>query len=95
MGKIEELQKMIGDWFESAQDKETVDKLSSMKKVCDDAKQEQDALQAEQKELMKDYKEIIHHTSFKDKANTPEHNAGFEKSIDAALADAIKEYKKK
>ena len=95
MGKIEELQKMIGDWFESAQDKDTVDKLSSMKKVCDDAKQEQDTLQAEQKELMQDYKELIHHTSFKDKTNTPEHNAGCGVSIDVALANAIKEIKNK
>lgn len=95
MGKIEELQKLIGEWFEIAKDKETIDKLSSMKQVCDDAKQEQDALQTENKELMKDYKEIIHHTSFKDNSNTPEHNAGCGVSIDVALANAIKEIKNK
>lgn len=71
-GKLETLKNLVADWFQQAEDKADIEKLSAINKAIEDVKVEQDNLVAENKELLKDYKEIITHTSFNDQRNQPQ-----------------------
>lgn len=72
MEKLETLKNLVAEWFAEAEDKTVIDKLSAIKTACDDVSVEQNKLQDENKELLKDYKELVTHTSFKDQHNKPQ-----------------------
>lgn len=90
MGKLEELQKRVADWFNTCEDMQTITKLSELNNLATEAAQESqarvDELVAENKELLKDYKELVVHTSFKDQHNKPTDNIGGVVSFEEALA---------
>jgi len=91
MDKLEQLKNLVGSWFDACEDKQTLDQLSAIKKACDDVEAEQNKLQAENKELLKDYKELVTHTSFNDQHNQPKNTLGGEAvSFEDALAEFMK-----
>jgi len=93
MGKLEELKLMVAEWFDSAdaQDLNTINKLTDIKNLADDALQERDALVAENKSLVGSYKELVKHTSFNDQRNAPtDQIGGSAVSFEDALEQFIK-----
>ena len=70
MGKLEELRQAVADMFENATEKEEIDKVSRLSNIMDDVEKEQKALETENKEILKDYKELIKHVSI-ERADAP------------------------
>lgn len=94
MEKLEQLKQMVGEWFKEAQDKSVIDKLSTIKNACDEVEKEQTELQTKHSDLLKDYKELVNHTSFKDMNNQPKDNVGGGSiSFEAALEEFMKKEK--
>ncbi|MCQ2088149.1 MAG: hypothetical protein MJZ37_08840 [Bacilli bacterium] len=94
MGSLEQLKNLVADMFAKSENKAEIESLSAIKKACDDVEAEHNKLQAENKELLKDYKELVTHTSFKDQHNKPSNTIdGNVVSFDDAIAQAIKELK--
>lgn len=96
MSKLDELRNLVADWFNSADvaDKGTIDQLSRIKKAADDVAAEQDKLTAERNELLKDYKELVVHTSFNDAEHAPTNPVDVAApSFEEALASFIKKEK--
>lgn len=71
MSKLEELKNLIADMFAKAETKTDVENMTVLNKLTEDAVAEQNKLQEENKELLKDYKELVAHTSFKDSSKAP------------------------
>lgn len=95
MGSLEQLKSLVAEMFAQAENKSDVEALSAIKAACDDVEAEHNKLEAENRELLKDYKELVVHTSFKDTKNTPADTVSGELvDIDEALANAIKELEK-
>lgn len=96
MGSLQKMKEMVAEMFNKAQNKEDIETLSQLSNVCDEVEAEHNKLQTENKDLMKDYKELIKHTSFKDPNNKPSETIGGVKelNIDEALAQAIKDFRK-
>ena len=96
MSKLDELRNLVAEWFNSAEaaDKSTIDKLSQVTKLTEDAVAEQNKLQQENQELLHDYKELVVHTSLSDKHNepSPQVDAGAI-SLEEALQEFIKNQK--
>ena len=63
MTKISELKEEVAALMEAATEKEDIDRLSKMSLLMDDAEKEYQALVDENKELLKDYKDVIKHVS--------------------------------
>lgn len=95
MGSLEELRKLVAEMFEKSTNKEDIEALSAIKTACDGVEAEHNKLQEENKELLKDYKTLITHTSFKDKPGLQETISGTGNTLDDALQIAINEFKKK
>ena len=96
MGSLQKMKEMVAEMFNKAQNKEDIETLSQLSNVCDEVEAEHNKLQTENKDLMKDYKELIKHTSFKDPNNKPSETIDGVKElkIDEALAQAIKDFRK-
>ena len=97
MGSLQKMKELVADMFNKAQNKEEIETLSQLSNVCDEVEAEHNKLQTENQDLMKDYKELIKHTSFKDPNNKPSETIDGVKelNIDEALAKAIEEFSKK
>lgn len=95
MGSLEQLRNLVAEMFAKSENKSDIEALSAIQNACDNVEAEHNKLQEENKELLKDYKELITHTSFKDQRNMPSNTVdGNTVSIDDAIANAIKEFKK-
>lgn len=92
MGNLEKLKQLVADMFDKAENKSDVEALSAIKQACDEVEVEQNKLQAEKKELLDDYKELVCHTSFKDNRTFDPTNAN-DVDIDVALKNAIEKLK--
>lgn len=62
---IDQLKEQLKTMLDSTENKEQIASITSMSNLVDKLNEEHTALQNEQKELLKDYKEVIKHTSFK------------------------------
>ena len=74
MGKLEELRQMVSELFAEADKKEVIEKAALVSNKIDEAEQERDLLISKNGELLKSYKDLILHTSFKEApsaSNTP------------------------
>lgn len=95
MGKLEELRNIVAEWFKAAEDKPTIEKLSAINRLTQEASEEVAAehnkLEAENKELLKDYKELVTHTSFRDENKQPSQNV---ENAPLSLEDALAEFMK-
>lgn len=65
MSKTAELRNMISQLFEAATDKETISKVGAVSSKIDEIEAEQTASQESYQSLLKDYKDVVIHSSFK------------------------------
>lgn len=65
MNKLEELRNFVADLFGAATDKTTIEKSAIVNQKIDEAAAEQTKLSEDYQNLLKDYKDVVLHTSFK------------------------------
>ena len=66
MGKLEELRQMVSDLFAEAEKKEVIEKAALVSNKIDEVEKEQNLLVDKDAELLKSYKDLVLHTSFKE-----------------------------
>lgn len=66
MGKLDELRKIVGDLFEKAEDKTVIEQAAIVSNKLDEVQKEQEELIMKNGELLKSYKDLVLHTSFKE-----------------------------
>ena len=71
MNSLEELREAVKKAFEGATDKQLIDTFSNINRLVDGVQKEQEALESKDAELIKSYKDIIAHTSFKPVQSDP------------------------
>lgn len=64
--KLDELRQQVSDLFKNATEKEVIEKAAVVSKTLDDAATEEKALLDKNADLLKSYKDLVLHTSFKD-----------------------------
>lgn len=61
---MDDLRNQLQAMLDKTEDKETIEQLGTMNSLLDKLAGENQKLQDEQKEILKDYKELVKHTSF-------------------------------
>ena len=69
MGKLDELKQLVAESFQAATEQQDIERLAKINNAIEDVSKEQDALVAKNAELIKSYKDVIAHTSFKVDSN--------------------------
>lgn len=92
MDKIEELKNIVADWFSAAETKTEIERATAIKNKLEEVEAEHLSLKNENKDLLKDYKELVSHTSFNDSRNRPTDNIGttsisFEEALQNFIAN--------
>lgn len=65
MDKLTELREHVAKLFAAATDKETIQQAAIVNQKIDEAIEEQNKLNSDYQSLMKDYKDVVLHSSFK------------------------------
>lgn len=65
MTKLEELRQLVAESFKEATEKQDIEKLAKINNAIEDVSKEQDELIAKNADLIKSYKDLVQHTSFK------------------------------
>ena len=65
MNKLEELKKYVADLFGAATDKTTIEKSAVVNQKIEEIEAEQKQLSSDYQALLKDYKDVVLHASFK------------------------------
>lgn len=90
MTKLEELRAMVAQMFENAEKKEQIEQLAKVNNAIDDVEKENKELTDKNSELIKSYKELVKHTSFKEQPKQVETQATCEApSLEAYLRDFL------
>lgn len=90
MSKLEELRATIAKMFENAQEKEQIEQLAKVNNSITEVEQEQKELTDKNAELIKSYKELVKHTSFKEEpVQTNTQVTGELPSLEDALKDFL------
>lgn len=89
MGKLEELRQIVAEMFEGATEKEDIEKLATINNKINSVEEEQDAIVKKNAELITSYKDLVQHTSFKDKNVPTDSVGGTMPSFEDALASFI------
>lgn len=94
MTKLEELRQLVKQQFDSAETKEQIDTLAQIKNKFDEVSREQEAIEQQNAELIKSYKDLVQHTSFRPERE-PVDNAGATTvaTFEDALSNFLKENK--
>lgn len=66
MSKLEDLKTIVAEMFEGAESKESIEQLAKLNNSIEDVQKEQDDLTEKNAELIKSYKDLVKHSSFKD-----------------------------
>lgn len=90
MDKLTELRNFVADLFSAATDKTTIEKSAIVNQKIKEIEDEQQTQEKAYQDLLKDYKEVVLHTSFKDNHTT----ADVPNSNDFNGDDFIKNYLK-
>lgn len=95
MGKLDELRKVVGQMFENATEKEQIEQSVKINNCIDEVEKEQKELIDKDAELIKSYKELVKHTSFKDapKGVETQPSAKEPLSLEASLKDFLAKQK--
>lgn len=70
MNKLEELRDFVADLFSTATDKTTIEKSAIVSQKINEIATEHTKLSNDYASLLKDYKDVVLHTSFKPTADT-------------------------
>lgn len=65
MDKLEELKSYVANLFSAATDKQIIEKSAVVSQKIEEIEQEQTKLRSDYQSLLKDYKDVVLHTSFK------------------------------
>lgn len=71
MNSLEQLKEAVKKAFDGATDKQLIDTFSNINSLVEGVQKEQEALESKDAELIKSYKDIIAHTSFKPAQSDP------------------------
>lgn len=66
MTKLEELRQLVADSFKEATEKQDIERLAKINNAIEEVSVEQEALVAKNADLIKSYKDLVQHTSFKE-----------------------------
>ena len=87
MTKLEQLRQTVATLFENATEKEEIEKLAQVNNSISEVEAEQKELTEKNAELIKSYKELVKHTSFKEQPKQVETQpTGQAPSLEEALA---------
>lgn len=94
MTKLEELRQLVKQQFDKAETKEQIDTLAQIKNKFDEVSKEQEQIEQQNAELIRSYKDLVRHTSFKPERE-PVDNAGATTvpTFEDALSNFLKENK--
>ena len=90
MSKLEELKSLVAEMFKGAETKESIEQLAKVNNAIDEVSKEQDKIIGKNSELIKSYKDLVQHTSFKDD-KVPGDTVPGNKSV-PSFEDALKEF---
>lgn len=82
MDKLAELKQFVAQLFDAATDKTVIEKSAVVSQKIDEIEQEQTKLQEDYRNLLKDYKDAVLHSSFKPTASGPNGFDGAPTSFD-------------
>lgn len=85
MGKLDELRQLVADSFKEATEKQEIEQLAKINNAIEEVSKEQDELMAKNADLVKSYKDLVQHTSFKPDASAVDEIAPKAVSFDDAL----------
>lgn len=94
MSKLEELKKIVADLFDAATDKTTIEKSAVVSSKFDEAIAEEKKTADEYQSLLKDYKDVVVHSSFKPTGHE-DNNAGTSVSFEDCLAEFMSKQEQK
>lgn len=85
--RLEQLRAVVAQAFENATQKEQIEQLAKINQSIDEVEQEQKELEDTNADLIKSYKELIKHTSFREapKVDTPT-------GVPPSLEESLKSY---
>ena len=90
MTKLEQLRATVAELFENATEKEEIEKLAKVNNSISEVEKEQNELTEKNAELIKSYKELVKHTSFKEQPKQVEvQPTGVAPSLEEALAQFL------
>ena len=90
MGKLNELKNIVADAFKDANTKESIETLATINNKIEEAEAEQTSLESKNAELIKSYKDLVQHTSFKNDSKVePDPVGPTLLSVEDALAQFI------
>lgn len=94
MTKLDELRQLVKQQFDKAETKEQIDTLAQIKNKFDEVSKEQEQIEQQNAELIRSYKDLVRHTSFKPERE-PVDNAGTAPvaTFEDALSNFLKENK--
>ena len=88
--KIEALRNVVAAMFEHATEKEQIENLAKINNSIDEVEQENKDLTDKNAELIKSYKELIKHTSFKEQPNLDTQPSGMDApSLEESLSQFL------
>lgn len=82
--KLEELKQFVANLFDAATDKTIIEKSAVVSQKIEEIAQEQDEREKQYRELLRDYKDAVLHTSFK--PNPGDNSGGVPGSFDPEAA---------
>lgn len=94
MSYLEDLKNSVKALFDAAEDKDTIAKITEINKNIEGVEADTKALKDENAELLKDYKEMIKHSSFK-REEDGTRGGGTTLSFEGALQKFMSENKDK
>ena len=87
--KLDELRQQVSELFKNATEKEVIEKAAVVSNTIDAAQAEEKALIDKNADLMKSYKDLVLHTSFKDAPQAADNPAAAAPSFDDMLKDFV------
>lgn len=90
MSKLEQLRQTVAQLFENATEKDEIERLAKVNNSIDEVAAEQAELTEKNAELIKSYKELVKHTSFKEQPKKVETQpTGQAPSLEEALKEFL------
>lgn len=93
MGKLEELKSFVATLFENSTSKEEIENLAKVNNSISEIEKEQEELTNKNAELIKSYKELVKHTSFKEQPKFTDTASTTAPSFEEALKDFLSKQK--
>lgn len=87
MSKLQELRDMVSKQFEGAESKEQIEAFAALNNKLDEVSKEQDDTLAKYAELVKSYKDLVKHTSFKEPSPSVAQDTGI--GLVPSIEDAL------